>query len=453
MPKKSKFSDEPTIGGRSVYSANNLEDLERRIEEFVELYPEIKELVATTERRFEEHLTAIKYDDPKYFAKVCIGQVLRLNREEILHNGTAIYSASPFFNSLNEIINSEISEELISNFQTIYKKPHKEPYEELYEDFHEEFFEEELRARMIIAESYHKGIGVVKDQKKSVKIFKELAGYPCGYSAAQCRLGALYFHGEDGFEENKEIAVELFSDAAAQGDPAAQYYLGFCHYKGIGGLERSEEEAIALWEESAKQGNAYAQFELGLCYEGGIGVEKNLTKAAELFGLAAENREFYDAQLKFAYCHYSGRGVEKDNTFAIWLFARVAEGSKDLRVFPSDLKIDESAENTKLSAHEIIDVVSSGIISAEPSLVGKLAKCSITPSGDGQPTLSNKGLREIKEALEKNLGESCVTNPSYLYVARTLADRERRSEAPSASAAAASAIRFDRRAEQQIPAQ
>ena len=85
-----------------------------------------------------------------------------------------------------------------------------------------------------------------------------------------------------------EDAVDLFEEAALDGDSRAQCNLGYCYEMGYG-IDRDVKKAVKWYQRAAEQDNARAQYNLGVCYQAGLGVERDPDRAEEYFNQAAKN--------------------------------------------------------------------------------------------------------------------------------------------------------------------
>jgi uncharacterized protein len=104
--------------------------------------------------------------------------------------------------------------------------------------------------------------------------------------AEQNRKAICYANQTDGYEQNYQKAVELFTLAANQGDSYAQYNLGDLYMDGLG-VCYDKQKAIELYCSAAKSGIPEAQERMAFCYLIGDGVDENEEKAMELYTLAA----------------------------------------------------------------------------------------------------------------------------------------------------------------------
>lgn len=175
-------------------------------------------------------------------------------------------------------------------------------------------------------------------------------------------MGANYYLGQNGYEENHEKAFSYFKKAADAGNVDAQYMTGVCYVYGDG-VEADFKAAFSYLKKTADGGDSESMSMLAKLYYGGYGVEKDYgkafhyaLKAAEagsasgqaflglLYGAGdgtAEDEEkaFYwaeksaaqdnvDGIVSLAVCYEMGYGVDMDDDKAYDLFCR-AESRED----------------------------------------------------------------------------------------------------------------------------
>lgn len=107
------------------------------------------------------------------------------------------------------------------------------------------------------------------------------------------KLGVCYQDGynvlEQGkvcFKEDMEKAVELFQNAAEQGDAEGQFQLANSYRFGLG-VKKNVPKMLYWLRLSAMQGYAEAQYALGICYQDGIGVKADMEKAMDWYERSA----------------------------------------------------------------------------------------------------------------------------------------------------------------------
>jgi hypothetical protein len=127
-----------------------------------------------------------------------------------------------------------------------------------------------------------------------------------------------------------EKAFDLFSRAAAAGDPEAMFELGKLYEKGIG-TGQDFDKAIALYRRSADLGFADALNDLGfLYYQGASGLPRDQAKGVELFLKAADLRH---PQAMYNVAALIDDGVIKGKTpddAAHYLYAALRSGVRDV---------------------------------------------------------------------------------------------------------------------------
>src|SRR6266496_1755078 len=118
-------------------------------------------------------------------------------------------------------------------------------------------------------------------------LFKEIkAKAEKGDSESQLRLGAAFFFGHLGVEEDHAQAVKWYRKAADQNYAPAQSNLGGC-YLGGQGVAKDFAEAVKWYRKAADQRYAVAQYNLGVCYSRGEGVARDEAEAVKWYRKAA----------------------------------------------------------------------------------------------------------------------------------------------------------------------
>lgn len=125
---------------------------------------------------------------------------------------------------------------------------------------------------------------------------------------AQNELGMAYYHGERGFQENKEKAFYWFMKAAKQGFALAQYNVGNYYHFGKG-VPQNYEEAFKWYKKAARKEHNGAIYNLGVMYHEGLWVKKNSRVAFRYFLKAAQSG-YVDAQNAVGF-YYNGFGRVK----------------------------------------------------------------------------------------------------------------------------------------------
>ena len=129
------------------------------------------------------------------------------------------------------------------------------------------------------------------------------------YSEALCSLAELYHEGK-GVEKNEQKAVQLLELPVREGFPAAQYQLAGYALAGTG-TPQDPPLAAALLAKAATTGHSDAQYDLGAMYCEGKGVPQDYQRAREYFEMAASDNN-PAALLKLSQMYVTGLGTLQD---------------------------------------------------------------------------------------------------------------------------------------------
>ncbi|PID76505.1 MAG: hypothetical protein CSB24_06290 [Deltaproteobacteria bacterium] len=168
------------------------------------------------------------------------------------------------------------------------------------------------------AKKYYWGQGAKQDYQKALQLYEQAAEN--GNPLAQFIAGGMYYTGK-GTEVNLQKAFDLLSRAAAQGktSPEAQMALGTIYLRGQA-VPQNYVKAKESLHQAALAGNAEAQNELGFMYFVGNGVEKDYDQAMKWFDQAA-GQGLSIAQFNVGMMWYLGsssRGTDLVKAYA-WL--------------------------------------------------------------------------------------------------------------------------------------
>lgn len=119
-------------------------------------------------------------------------------------------------------------------------------------------------------------------------------------------------------------AMELWTQAAEEGNDVAQFNIGLLYANGLG-VEQSYVRAREWYRKAGLQGNVEAQYNLGLMYAEGKGVFRNFVDAASWWGRSSL-KEHAPSQYNLGILYAYGYGVAKDVSQAITLWEQAAEG-------------------------------------------------------------------------------------------------------------------------------
>ena len=97
-------------------------------------------------------------------------------------------------------------------------------------------------------------------------------------------LGMLYKH--DHTPADRNLAFEMYEQAAKQGNRVGAYRLACAYHYGIG-TKKDPEATVKYLRQAASKGHPKSQAALGSLYEKGITVEKDLERAYALYTLAS----------------------------------------------------------------------------------------------------------------------------------------------------------------------
>lgn len=180
---------------------------------------------------------------------------------------------------------------------------------------------------------YFEGKYLQKDYHKTIKYLEK--AIENGSIDAKCFLGIIYAGSYDGINHDEELAFNLLTDSAKDGNLLAEYNLaehfdwhhcknfniphkpedmfrrykriveegmgnniyniileksliklGDCYYFGTG-TKTDFHEAFICYNKAAKMGNVIAIYKIAQCYETGNGINKDIEKAKKYYFLAA----------------------------------------------------------------------------------------------------------------------------------------------------------------------
>lgn len=142
-----------------------------------------------------------------------------------------------------------------------------------------------LEAQYILASLYENGIGVPKDYKKAITLYKLAAKHD--HVKSKSKLGELYvLYGND---KEKEQGVRILNEAISKYDsPEAKTFLGYAYSKGYG-VNQNFDKAYYWYKAAADVDVAMAQFNLAVMIANGHGEKQDLKKVAFWIEQAAHN--------------------------------------------------------------------------------------------------------------------------------------------------------------------
>lgn len=124
------------------------------------------------------------------------------------------------------------------------------------------------------------------------------------------------------------VIIDLFEMEIAEGNSDAMNDLGACYYEGSRGFDQNFEKAVHYYKMAAENGNRQAQENLGYCYYYGRDGEPDYEKAFHYFALGA-----FDGHLVSLYkigdMYLHGLYVPKNEKEAFYIFMRCVETMTD----------------------------------------------------------------------------------------------------------------------------
>uniref|UniRef100_UPI00402AA1D5 MobP3 family relaxase n=1 Tax=[Ruminococcus] torques TaxID=33039 RepID=UPI00402AA1D5 len=135
---------------------------------------------------------------------------------------------------------------------------------EFYEKALQEFLQIEPKAKKIkpylqyqIGMMYFQGFGTPIDNQKAFEYLEKSA--ELGNQYAKRLLAFEYISGKN-FEQNIDNGISMLTELADSGDAFSCYKLGKLYFFCVDGFEKNKEKAIQYLNLSAEQGNEYAQY-------------------------------------------------------------------------------------------------------------------------------------------------------------------------------------------------
>lgn len=161
-----------------------------------------------------------------------------------------------------------------------------------------------LEAMYDLADAYYDGEGVDKNMSLAIKWMTKAAD--AGYIKAQTSLGATYFHGMEGLEQNYALSEKYLMLAAKKDNTDAQAFISFLYI-----VMEDYEKALFWARKAAQMEHPQACFALGKIYDEGLGVEVDHKEGLKWFEKAAKNGDA-DAQNIVGNYYNNGEFVARD---------------------------------------------------------------------------------------------------------------------------------------------
>lgn len=154
------------------------------------------------------------------------------------------------------------------------------------------------------------------------------AAYEEGVGDAMNDLGAHYYDGDRGFDQDFTKAVECYKLAAAKGSRQAQENLGYCYYYGRN-MPVDHEKAFHCFALGAFDGHLISLYKIGDMYRNGFYVEKDPTEAFHIYTRCLDTMTDEAAPkvagpvfLRLGYAYLNGEGTKEDARAALVCFQK-----------------------------------------------------------------------------------------------------------------------------------
>ncbi len=154
------------------------------------------------------------------------------------------------------------------------------------------------------------------------------AAFDAGNAEAMNDLGAQYYDGSRGFEQDFAKAVSCYKLAAAAGSRQAQENLGYCYYYGRN-MPVDYEKAFHYFALGAFDGHLISLYKIGDMYQNGYYVEKNPIEAFHIYSHCLETMTDEATPtvagpvfLRIANAFLNGAGTEEDAKSALVCFQK-----------------------------------------------------------------------------------------------------------------------------------
>lgn len=151
-------------------------------------------------------------------------------------------------------------------------------------------------------------------------------------------IGAAYYNGTDGLEQDFEKAFKFYKLAAKMGNVIAMSNLGYCYLYGRS-VPVDEDKALYCFEKASEAGDVNATYKIGDFYMWGKGkIEIDKVKAVQYYDKAYEMGadssrtdnfdcfNFPDVCFRLANCYFYGTVKEKDFEKALNLYTMAKNG-------------------------------------------------------------------------------------------------------------------------------
>lgn len=182
--------------------------------------------------------------------------------------------------------------------------------------------------------------------KQEPHFYGSLSGVPFFLAGSDANVAALTDRRQAWGSLAPDQEFQLAS-LAEEGNVRAMIGLGYMSLAAGDKARFKPEKAFDLFTEAAAKGDPEAMFELGKLYEKGIGTSQDIGKALELYARAAD-LGFADAINDLGFLHYQGAvGQKPDRKKAIELFLKAADLRHPQAMYNVAALIDDGAVQGK----------------------------------------------------------------------------------------------------------
>ena len=202
-------------------------------------------------------------------------------------------------------------------------------YEKAYQLYQKAAIQDNGTGQFMLGLMHENGYGVPKNVAEAVRWYK-LAAQPNKGNQQDARkslkrLGhdAVSLADQQYNENNYAKAIELYREAAMQGDPVGQLSVAHMYHNGQG-TAKDAQQALHWYQKSAEQGNATAQNLLGGMYQTGDAVTQNYQQALSWYQKAADQGNA-TGQNNVGHMYYFGYGMAKDYKQALSWYQKAAD--------------------------------------------------------------------------------------------------------------------------------
>lgn len=154
------------------------------------------------------------------------------------------------------------------------------------------------------------------------------AAFESGNADAMNDLGALYYDGNRGFDQDFAKSVECYKLAAQKGSRQAQENLGYCYYYGRN-MPVDYEKAFHCFALGAFDGHLISLYKIGDMYRSGYYVEKDQTESFRIYMRCLDTMTDEAAPkvagpvfLRLGYAFLNGEGTDEDAKTALVCFQK-----------------------------------------------------------------------------------------------------------------------------------